>query len=72
MKVYLVIDLCYDGGLIGVFDNREKAQWLADLANKKLNHPKIIEKYEYEVKEWEVGKYQLTYIESEESQDEGN
>lgn len=63
MKVYLVIDLYYDGGLIGIFDNADKAEWLANLANEKLNHPKIAERYEYEVLPWEVGHYKLTYIE---------
>jgi len=63
VRVYIVYDPWYDGGLLGVFDSREQAQQIADFANIKLNHPKIAQKYEYEVVEREIGKYELIYLE---------
>ena len=47
MKVYVVVDLDYDGGLIGVYEDKAAAEAIAK--EKYFNNPKVIDRYEYRV-----------------------
>ena len=47
MKVYVVVDLDYDGGLIGVYEDKADAEAIAK--EKYFNNPKVIDRYEYRV-----------------------
>ena len=52
MKVYVVADLDYFGGVLDVYVDKEKAEKVAK--ERYWNHPKVIERHEYEVYEREL------------------
>ena len=52
MKVYVVADTNYDGGVLGVWVNREEAELQAKKHN--WDNPKVANKYEYYVYEKEL------------------
>ena len=57
MKVYVVADCKYHGGLLGVYADKTEAEEEAE--KRSWNHPKVIERYEYEVYEQEVRRRRL-------------
>jgi len=52
MKVYVVADFNYHGGLLGVYADKTEAEKEAE--KRSWNHPEVIERYEYDVYEEEV------------------
>ena len=52
MKVYVVADLDYFGGVLDVYTDKAEAEKVAK--ERHWNHPKVIERYEYEVYEREL------------------
>ncbi|MCW3991064.1 MAG: hypothetical protein NWE88_13440 [Candidatus Bathyarchaeota archaeon] len=52
MKVYVVADFNYHGGLLGVYADKTEADEAAE--KHSWNHRHVIERYEYDVYEQEV------------------